>query len=139
MNRQELVSRLTTCDFKQESVETVSQWIIFHKAHAKEIVDIWTTECQRAPVKRILIFFYIANDVIQRSRKKNTEFPDLFCEAFKQLFASGLLLKCDQQVNSSIRRTLQILKTRGFFSDSQILELRQTIAKTEVCDFVHLA
>lgn len=133
LDEEDLVSKFRSCTGTQEGIEIITQFILFYKNYAEEIVNIWKRECQNAPLKRILIYFYIANDVIQNARKKTHAFTEPFYNAFHQLFEDGLLVKCDKQIKNSIMRVLQILETRGCFTPAEVMDLRQTITRAAVC------
>jgi regulator of Ty1 transposition protein 103 len=72
----------------------LSHWIIYHKKRFKQIVHVWGQEIQKgkycsyvtvypcqfttAQKDRKLIYLYLANDIMQTSRKKGTEFISEF-------------------------------------------------------------
>ena len=53
-----------------QSIETLSHWCVFHRKRAKTLAPVWQRELRAAPGKRKLSFLYLANDVLQNSRKK---------------------------------------------------------------------
>ena len=63
----------------QQSVQTLSLWIIHHRKHSPIIVKSWLRELLSAKkCERKLTFIYLANDILQNSRRKGTEYMDQF-------------------------------------------------------------
>ena len=125
--------KFLTCTNSQTGIETVSKWVIFHRDSAETIVNVWTSQCKRIPRNKILIFFNIANDVIQNDRKDAPVYRGFFFKAFRHLFRGGLILKCDEHTQQSIQRILKILKDRHYFSHQQFDELKSAI-EASVCN-----
>jgi hypothetical protein len=61
-----------------QSIETLSHWCVFHRKRAKALTPVWQQQLRAAPGKRKLNFLYLANDVMQNSRKKGMEWIDAF-------------------------------------------------------------
>ncbi|KAJ4934478.1 hypothetical protein JOQ06_007271 [Pogonophryne albipinna] len=73
-----LEKKLTELSSSQQSVQTLSLWIIHHRKHSGLIVKVWHRELRKAKSSRKLTFLYLANDVIQNSKKKGPEFAKDF-------------------------------------------------------------
>uniref|UniRef100_A0A672P066 Regulation of nuclear pre-mRNA domain-containing protein 1B-like n=1 Tax=Sinocyclocheilus grahami TaxID=75366 RepID=A0A672P066_SINGR len=73
-----LEKKLSELSNSQQSVQTLSLWIIHHRKHASFIVRVWHRELKKAKRSRKLTFLYLANDVIQNSKKKGPEFAKDF-------------------------------------------------------------
>lgn len=97
---QTLERKLVDLNNSQQSIQTLSLWLIHHRKHHKSIVQTWFSELKKgncllldanynhllmhhahsdgllskAKPSRRLTFMYLANDVIQNSRKKGPEF-----------------------------------------------------------------
>ncbi|XP_053500045.1 regulation of nuclear pre-mRNA domain-containing protein 1B isoform X2 [Ictalurus furcatus] len=69
-----LEKKLSELSNSQQSVQTLSLWIIHHRKHSGTIVRVWHKELKKAKSSRKLTFLYLANDVIQNSKKKGPEF-----------------------------------------------------------------
>ncbi len=54
----------------QASIETVSNWCQFYRRQAPAVVGCWDAEFVKAPPPRRLLMLYLANDILQNSRKK---------------------------------------------------------------------
>ncbi|CAI7998473.1 Regulation of nuclear pre-mRNA domain-containing protein 1B [Geodia barretti] len=80
---QEKMSRLSA---SQESIETLSLWIIHHKAFAKTSVAVWATSFTSADADHRLVLLYLANDILQNSRRKSADmFGELFRDPLRQV------------------------------------------------------
>ncbi|TNN48599.1 Regulation of nuclear pre-mRNA domain-containing protein 1B [Liparis tanakae] len=71
-----LEKKLVELSSSQQSVQTLSLWIIHHRKHSGLIVKVWHRELKKAKSSRKLTFLYLANDVIQNSKKKGPEEAD---------------------------------------------------------------
>ncbi|KZV42059.1 ENTH/VHS family protein isoform 1 [Dorcoceras hygrometricum] len=69
-----LVEKLAKLNSSQQSIETLSHWCIFHMNKAKEVVETWDRQFHCAPRDQRLAFLYLANDILQNSRRKGVEF-----------------------------------------------------------------
>jgi regulator of Ty1 transposition protein 103 len=107
---QALEKKLIELNNSQQSIQTLSLWLIHHRKHHKSIVQTWTKELKKgfqlflfsyqifiylfikmfvemiAKPNRKLTFMYLANDVIQNSRKKGPEFSKEFGAVLKFSF-----------------------------------------------------
>lgn len=54
----------------QASIETLSNWCCFYRKQAPAVVTCWDAEYTRAPPPRRLVMLYLANDILQNSRRK---------------------------------------------------------------------
>eukprot|EP00227_Mantoniella_beaufortii_P018924 CAMPEP_0197598284 /NCGR_PEP_ID=MMETSP1326-20131121/29005_1 /TAXON_ID=1155430 /ORGANISM="Genus nov. species nov., Strain RCC2288" /LENGTH=107 /DNA_ID=CAMNT_0043165067 /DNA_START=173 /DNA_END=493 /DNA_ORIENTATION=+ len=71
-------SKLAGLNATSQSIETLSHWCVFHRKRAKGLAPVWQAQLRAAPGKRKLNFLYLANDVMQNSRKKGMEWIDAF-------------------------------------------------------------
>lgn len=99
-SEQALQDKLSRLSSSQDSIETLSLWIIHHRVHASASVELWLRSfiecesvidsgcvncvtcvitCSAGPDKRLLLI-YLANDILQNSRRKGAE---EFLEFFK--------------------------------------------------------
>ena len=72
------VSKLSKLSDSQQSIQTLSHWVQYHKKACGESAATWAAECLRAPPARQLLFVYLANDIMQNSKRKGNE----FCNAY---------------------------------------------------------
>ncbi|KAJ4974952.1 hypothetical protein NE237_008126 [Protea cynaroides] len=77
-NGQILVEKLAKLNNSQQSIETLSHWCIFHRKKAKLVVETWDRQFHCSPQEQRVSFLYLANDILQNSRRKGSEFVGEF-------------------------------------------------------------
>lgn len=111
----------------QEGIQTLSHWVQFHRKKIGSIVRVWVKELGREGVqyaKRKLLLLYVANDVMQASRKKNKPIVDEFAKALPtgvKYFSRS----CDAKGKRELLRMLGIWEERQVLSESFVAELRR--------------
>jgi len=115
--------RLQKVNESQESIQTVSQWLMYHKKHAKQSVQIWAQLMHRVPLNKKLLFLYVANDVIQINRKKGGEFVREFSAVFPDAIAH-LYRHADEPTRKSVNRVISIWEERKVYSPVFLNELK---------------
>ncbi|KIW15962.1 hypothetical protein PV08_06012 [Exophiala spinifera] len=116
-----LKAKLSTLNETQDSIVSVSQWIMFHKRHADRIANYWLTRLRDSPPAKRLNFIYLVNDIVQNARaRKRTEFPDAFspfmAEAIQTAYRSS-----PAEIQHKIRRVVDVWRARNVF-ETPILE-----------------
>ncbi len=66
--------KLLRLNATQSSIQTLAQWILFHRRHCAASVQVWADEVKAAPPDRQLTYWYLCNDVLQNSKRKGDEF-----------------------------------------------------------------
>ncbi|KAI9121491.1 hypothetical protein K1719_008524 [Acacia pycnantha] len=121
-NPQILVEKLTKLNNSQTSIETLSHWCIFHMNKAKQVVDTWDRQFHCSPRDQRLAFLYLANDILQNSRRKGSEFVGEFWKvlpnAIRDMVENG-----DEFGRNAALRLIGIWEERKVFgSRGQILK-----------------
>ncbi|KNA08238.1 hypothetical protein SOVF_164330 [Spinacia oleracea] len=113
-NPQILVEKLTKLNNSQQSIETLSHWCIFHMNKAKLVVETWDRQYHSSPREQRLAFLYLANDILQNSRRKGAEFVAEFWrvlpEALRDVIRNG-----DDFGKNAARRLINIWDERKVF------------------------
>ncbi|ERM94251.1 regulation of nuclear pre-mRNA domain-containing protein 1B [Amborella trichopoda] len=73
-NEQILADKLSKLNNSQQSIETLSHWCIFHRKKAKQVVETWEKQFNNSLKEHRVPFLYLANDILQNSRRKGNEF-----------------------------------------------------------------
>ncbi|XP_057982624.1 UPF0400 protein C337.03 [Malania oleifera] len=121
-NPQILVEKLAKLNNSQQSIETLSHWCIFHMNKAKQVVETWARQFHCSPREQRLAFLYLANDILQNSRRKGSEFVGEFWkvlpDALRDVIESG-----DEFGRNAALRLIGIWEERKVFgSRGQILK-----------------
>ncbi|XP_052390021.1 zinc transporter 4-like isoform X2 [Carassius gibelio] len=124
-----LEKKLSELSNSQQSVQTLSLWLIHHRKHSKTIVKVWYNELKKAQVSRKLTFLYLANDVIQNSKRKGPEFTQDFSpvivDAFKHVSSEG-----DESCKKQLGRVLSIWQERAVY-ENDILDKLSDVLQVE--------
>lgn len=121
-----LEKKLTELSSSQQSVQTLSLWIIHHRKHSGLIVKVWHRELRKAKSSRKLTFLYLANDVIQNSKKKGPEFAKDF-ETVLVDACSHVAREADDGCKRPMERLLNIWKERALYRADFIQQLKLAI------------
>uniref|UniRef100_A0A3Q1F2N8 Regulation of nuclear pre-mRNA domain containing 1B n=1 Tax=Acanthochromis polyacanthus TaxID=80966 RepID=A0A3Q1F2N8_9TELE len=121
-----LEKKLSELSSSQQSVQTLSLWIIHHRKHSGLIVKVWHRELKKAKSTRKLTFLYLANDVIQNSKKKGPEFTKDF-ESVLVDACSHVASEADENCKKHMERLLNIWKERSLYRSDFIQQLKLAI------------
>ncbi|XP_067948167.1 regulation of nuclear pre-mRNA domain-containing protein 1B-like [Watersipora subatra] len=121
---QSLQGKLAELSSTQQSIQTLSLWLIHHRKHAETYVRVWNNELRKASRQRKLIFIYLANDVLQNGRKKGgpellSQFASVLPDAFKHT-----AIETDEQTISKLQRIVAIWQDRKIFDAKILSELK---------------
>lgn len=71
----------------------LSRWCITHRKKAKQIVETWDKLFNSSQKEQRVSFLYLANDILQNSRRKGSEFVNEFWKvlpgALKHVYENG--------------------------------------------------
>ncbi|KAM4692214.1 regulation of nuclear pre-mRNA domain-containing protein 1B isoform 2-T2 [Rhinophrynus dorsalis] len=121
-----LEKKLSELSNSQQSVQTLSLWLIHHRKHAATIVTVWQRELRRAKANRKLTFLYLANDVIQNSKRKGPEFTREFENVLLDAF-SHVSREAEEECRKPLERLLHIWQERSVYSSDFIQQIRLAI------------
>lgn len=82
-----------------------------------------------AKENRKLTFMYLANDVIQNSKKKGPEYGREFGQVLKSAFEHMAAIGYDEKTKNSLTRLLTIWGERGMYDEIQIAEFKQAFCE----------
>ncbi|KVI02420.1 regulation of nuclear pre-mRNA domain-containing protein 1A-like isoform X2 [Cynara cardunculus var. scolymus] len=121
-NPQILVEKLAKLNSSQQSIETLSHWCIFHMNKAKQVVETWARQFRCSPRDQRLAFLYLANDILQNSRRKGSEFVGEFWKVLPDAL-HNVMDNTDESGRNAALRLVRIWEERKVFgSRGQILK-----------------
>ena len=82
-------TKLEKLSESQQSIQTLSHWVQYHKKAVKESATIWAKEVLRAIPERRLLYIYLANDIMQNSRRKGSEFVQEYGAQMQLVMPNG--------------------------------------------------
>ncbi|XP_013784200.1 uncharacterized protein LOC106468327 [Limulus polyphemus] len=101
----------------------------YHKTHHKKVVEMWIKVLAKAKPPHKLTLLYLANDVIQNSRKKSgSQFGDTFGEV---LHEASMLLR-DEKIRPSVERVFKIWEERNVYDLTFINELYDILENPKI-------
>ncbi|GKV07650.1 hypothetical protein SLEP1_g19397 [Rubroshorea leprosula] len=109
-----LSEKLSKLNNSQQSIESLSRWCVTHRKKAKHIVETWDKLFNSSQKEQRVSFLYLANDILQNSRRKGSEFVNEFWKvlpgALKHVYESG-----DESGKKVVTRLVDIWEERKVF------------------------
>ncbi|CAF3792205.1 unnamed protein product [Adineta steineri] len=121
--------RLTTVNSTQESVQTLSLWILYHRNQYEHLLKTWFKVLKKSKPSHRLTLFYVANDVIQNAKKHNAL---VYNQAFKPYLSSAMIHVKENGIKKKVQRILEIWRERGVYDEDFIDEILKKLLGTEV-------
>ncbi|XP_060536279.1 uncharacterized protein LOC132708153 isoform X2 [Cylas formicarius] len=110
---------LNTLKDSQESINSCCQWCLKNRQHHKKIVNAWLNVLKRVKVEQRLILFYLANDVVQYSKRRNYEYVESWGTALQK----ATTMVRDDRVKHKILRIFKIWEQRAVYGEEFIADL----------------
>lgn len=111
--------RLEILKDTQDGIQQMSSWCLQQRSHHKKIVASWLNVFKKVRVEHRLILFYLANDVIQYSKRKRYEFVESWATALQR----ATTMVRDDKVRNKIFRIFKIWEQRGIYSEEYLSDL----------------
>ncbi|KAK4282051.1 hypothetical protein QN277_013472 [Acacia crassicarpa] len=109
-----LTDKLLKLNNSQQSIESLSRWCISLRKKAKDIVETWDKIFNSSQKEQRVSFLYLANDILQNSRRKGSEFVNEFWKvlpaALRQVYENG-----DEYGKKAVTRLVDIWEERKVF------------------------
>lgn len=122
-----LLKKIQELNNTQQSVQTLSLWLIHHRKHSKTIVETWLQSLVSAEqCDRKINFIYLANDILQNSRKKGNEFLKEFLVALPDAIEDTSKM-ADSKTRFTLERIFNIWKDRKIYPDETIKKLKTVL------------
>ncbi|XP_045136375.1 regulation of nuclear pre-mRNA domain-containing protein 1B-like isoform X2 [Portunus trituberculatus] len=128
-NEDSLKKKLDDLNMSQQSIQTVSLWLIHHKKHAHTVVNVWYRELIAATDSRKLTFMYLANDVIQNSKKKGPEYNKEFANKLGKVFEHLGGIRLDEKSVHGLNRLLTVWGERNVFDHEKVKLFKKNLNK----------
>ncbi|RWS28327.1 Regulation of nuclear pre-mRNA domain-containing protein 2-like protein [Leptotrombidium deliense] len=125
LDENNLEKKLENVSNSQDSIQSLSLWILHHKNHHKRIVQIWMKALRKGKINHRLTLFYLANDVIQHARRKNI---NVYVEEFGLVLKEATDLVKEDRIKSSVNRVFNIWRERNVYPSEFIDELKAILS-----------
>lgn len=127
-----LIRKLDDLQETQDSIVSISNWILFHQKHIKQITEIWLDYImnhKQSDSKKKLSLLYLCNDVVQQARsKRKQQFLDEFINVLPRALPM-VYQSVDSSIKPKIERLLGVWQQRKIYSPQEIDTLKQTMKK----------
>lgn len=130
--------KLSVLQDTQESIVSISQWVLFHHRHIKESANIWyeyilklnnnnDERISKLISKKMLSLLYLCNDVVQQARRKkksefNTEFGKILPFLLNNIYA-----KLDPMIVPKVDRLIAVWEERSVFTFEEIKDIKKAV------------
>jgi len=104
----------------QKEIQSLSQYCVHHRQHCKSVVKVWYKNIKTTAVTRKLTAMYLANDVVQNSKKRGPEYAKEFGMVMRKVFEHLAVMDFDDKTIMSLVRLIGIWQERQIF-DKKIL------------------
>lgn len=104
----------------QKEIQSLSQYCVHHRQHCKSVVKVWYKNIKTTAVTRKLTAMYLANDVVQNSKKRGPEYAKEFGIVMRKVFEHLAVMDFDDKTIMSLVRLIGIWQERQIF-DRKIL------------------
>lgn len=124
-NDQILADKLKKLNNSQQSIETLSHWCIFHRKKAQRVVETWDKQLRELSKEQRVPFLYLANDILQNSRRRGLEFVREFWKVLPGAL-KDVIEKGDSHSHTVVFRLVDIWDERKVFG-SRTRTLREEL------------
>lgn len=108
----------------QDSIGSLSSWCLLHKEYHEKIVSTWLNILKKVKIEHRLVLFYLANDVIQYSKRKSLPFVDSFAPALQK---ATKLVREDNNIRNKVMRLFKIWSERGIYEENFLVDLSNVL------------
>lgn len=132
--------KLALLNNTQQSIQTTSQWCLFHYRHAQPIVALWkssfitpSSTIDQSECNYRLALFYLCNDIIQFSKKKEEKYS-IFLVEFKKFMPEIMMNISGDNTNIHLKdkyaRVLSVWRDRNIYPLDFISKLERLLNKS---------
>ncbi|OQS02080.1 hypothetical protein THRCLA_21513 [Thraustotheca clavata] len=110
--------KLGACNETAGSIQSLSSWILFHRASLPEMLDAWYNSFVSEPAAKKIVHLYVANDVMQTGlRKYGAAIPNACSHKVMLAVAHAMHPQRDPQVQDVVRKLIRVWKERRILPD----------------------
>ncbi|KAG9135513.1 hypothetical protein Leryth_024916 [Lithospermum erythrorhizon] len=121
-NGQTLAEKLFKLNSSQQSIELLSHWCVSFRKKAKQIVEAWDRSFKPAQCEQRVSLLFLANDILQNSRRKGSEFVNEFWKVLPDIM-KNVHENGDDKVKKVAARLVNIWEERKVFGARGLKDL----------------
>lgn len=123
--------KLESLQDTQESIVSISQWLLFHHRQSKEICELWAqyilSDDPTVNLKKKLALLYLCNDIVQQARsKREPEFSKGFANVLPRILHK-IYPTVNQTLQPKIDRLIGVWEQRNIFDRADIGEMKKAV------------
>lgn len=127
--------KLDSLQDTQELIVSLSQWVLFHHRHAKDLCDLWgefaVSNISTMKLDKKLSLLYLCNDVVQEARhKRKPEFSAEFARILPDVL-TAMYPTLDSGIKAKVERLIGVWEQRNIFDRQQIKRMRRSVELLE--------
>ncbi|CAD5125642.1 DgyrCDS13844 [Dimorphilus gyrociliatus] len=120
LNEANVQKKLKEVENTIDSIQTLSLWIIHHKANHERIVDLWLKSLQEATLAHRVTLFNLCNDVVQNCKRKHAP---MYQDSFKRVLTDAAEYVKDEAIRQKITRLVKIWADRKVYDKEFLVNL----------------
>lgn len=105
----------------QKEIQALSAYVVHHRQHYKSVVKVWYKNLKSIAISRKLTAMYLANDVVQNSKKRGVEYAREFGTVMRKVFEHLASIELEDKTIMSLVRLIGIWQERQIF-DKKVLD-----------------
>lgn len=124
LNETNLEKRFQSVSTSQGSIQSLSFFCLHYKNHHAKIAQTWLRCLQKSEVPHRLTLIYLANDIVQNAKRKNTL---AFIDDFKSILKDTVPYLKDDKIKKSVERVFSIWQDRAIYDSKFTNELKELL------------
>lgn len=123
--------KLDSLQDTQELIVSISQWVLFHHRHAKDLCQLWSdyalANVNKLQLNKKLSLLYLCNDVVQEARhKRKPEFATEFAAILPDVL-NALYPTLDSPIKPKVERLIGVWDQRNIFEREDIGAMKRAV------------
>lgn len=118
-SEQNVIKKLSALNSTQQSIQSLSSWLIHHRKQSQLVVATWMKELNKSLGSKKLTLFYLANDIIQNSKRKGPEYNRDFKVILPEACINSVA-DMDEKIKASLQRVFKIWLDRKMYDNVYI-------------------
>ncbi|BET02937.1 DUF618 [Nesidiocoris tenuis] len=124
-NEQDFEHKLFKLKDSHDSIASLSNWCLARVDNHNKIVATWLGTLKKVKIEHRILLFYLANDIIQYSKKKGLAFVGTFAPALQK----ATTMVRDAAIKNKILRIFKIWDERNIYDESFLVDLSSLLTR----------
>lgn len=124
-NENDFEQKLFKLKDSHDSIASLSNWCLSHVEHHGKIVTTWLGALKKVKVEHRVLLFYLANDIVQYSKKKGLAFVGTFAPALQK----ATTMVRDPNIKNKILRIFKIWDERNVYDETFLVDLSSLLTR----------